>query len=123
MSAPREDPICLCYDFCVSKFVRLTLYVLLCALFLSLGDGPFLDEILVEETQQQQFIADGSNDLSTNAPASCMSVYHTMLNFLRGEDRPSFAAAPAHRSQISFARRAFASLVVAPLDKPPRSLA
>ena len=105
----------------MSKLVRVTLYVLLCALLLSLGDGPFLDEILVEESQQQQFVADGSNEVASTSQASCMSVYHTMLNFIGGEGTPSVVAAPARCTEISVGWEAFASRTVAPPDKPPRS--
>lgn len=104
------------------KLVRFTLYVLLLALFVSLGDGPFLDEIMAEESQQQQQVAAAaSGEQSPTAPASCMSVYHTLLNFLETEPAPLFCSVTAHHGQISFAPQVFASRFIAPLDKPPRS--
>lgn len=108
----------------VTKLFRLTVYVLLCALLVSLGDGPFVDEIIAEkgEQNQQQLIANASSDQSTVATASCLCVYQTLLNFVGGGHNLAIETSTARHSQIPIARTTFASRFVAPLDKPPRTL-
>lgn len=107
----------------MSKLVRLTLYVLLCALFVSLGDGPFLDEVLAEQSQQQQIVADSSTGSSDAVPASRVQIYHTLMNFVGAGESPSFTSTPVRFDEIPFVHHALTFQFVAPLDKPPRSFA
>lgn len=109
--------------FQVRKVFRITLYVLLCTLLLSLGDGPFIDEIIGEAHQEQARMIDHTGQQKHADTGSYAGVYQTLLNFLGTDAITPFVPRPPDNRLLSFERKPLVSRTVSSPERPPRRLA
>lgn len=112
------------------RIYRIVAHILLLTFVLNLGDWPFIDEILAEQTQQQNVANDSApsgtrlvsalNDKSTNLNHSSGSIYQTLTDLV---DMPKHNLMSAATSDDRPSGRAEAQLFVSadifPLERPP----
>ena len=112
----------------MAKLFRLSAYLVLITLVLSLGDWPFLDEILAEQVQiqREELSSLQSNPTLTSSVAktsivshSSGSIYQSLMNLvdMPRHDFPKMVASHAIRYWPEVSR--FESAIPDSLERPP----
>jgi hypothetical protein len=100
---------------------RFVLYVLLLALLTSLGDGPFVDEVIAAETQQEQALSpQGVRDDAARG-SSVVLVYATLMNACGLGSHPANCPVAVHHGVPRYAAPLYASPPPALPQHPPRA--
>lgn len=102
------------------RHLRLIIYALLLALCCSLGDGPFVDEVIADEQQDQQVQVVQAPQSGTSQQGSLVLVYATLMHAAISDP----ASVPAWRTVAqrlpAFRSRAYSPPQLSPPDRPPR---
>ena len=100
---------------------RLTIWVLLAAVTLALGDGPFVDEVLEQNgIHQGQDQTASIPDWSEDAGLGCLTVYATLMHAAGVVSHAPSVARGLRSAAPEFAGNQLRSRQVPPSDKPPK---
>lgn len=102
------------------RHLRLIIYALLLALCCSLGDGPFVDEVIADEQQDQQLQAVQAPPSDTAQQGALVLVYATLMHAAVGDPAPAPAWRTVAQGLPAFRSRAYSPPQLSPPDRPPR---
>lgn len=98
--------------------VRLIVYLILVALFCGLCDGPFVDEVLADQAQQQM-AQDGQADASKQQ--ALVIVYATLMNAVDVSSSSPARLVATAQELPDYEQLRYAPPALCPPHKPPRS--
>lgn len=104
----------------VGRHLRLTIYVLLLALFCSLGDGPFVDEVMADEHPDQAVQVVQADRADSSSQDSLLIVYATLMNVAFNEQNALPAARKTSQRVPTYRASRYSPPKLSPPDKPPR---
>lgn len=104
----------------VGRYLRLTIYVLLLALFCSLGDGPFVDEVMADEHSDQTVQVVQADGADSSRHDSLLIVYATLMNAAYNEQSTMPAARKTSQRVPTYRAAHYSPPKPSSPDKPPR---
>lgn len=98
------------------------IWALLVALILALGDGPFLDEVMAEDTpsNQVQVTPHSANESHSGSAMGGLVTYLTLLSAAGPVRYDASVVGPVHHPVPPFLTGPDSTRVVSPAERPPR---